>query len=168
MVPRTIVTSRHLSLRFVHTTWFLRLHLSVSTSLNDRSIETGSGPYTFRIQGALCHRIGQLLPDEDRQRQPSFAQVYVHDTSMEAQVDRCTNIMDDLNKDIVAVIQNIMMRHNPLAKQYISAGQQIEEAPELRLVLKNSVHNLDQRRYNLPTAEEVAAIFVNNYGLTQP
>jgi len=49
----------------------------------DESVTGGLGPYSFRIQGELYHKIGSLCPAE-RQR-PQFAQLYIHDTKCEHQ-----------------------------------------------------------------------------------
>ena len=45
----------------------------------DRTVLDGGGPFTYRIQGALCHRIGTLgrLPGHV----PAYAQLYFYDTS---------------------------------------------------------------------------------------
>ena len=44
----------------------------------DKSINTGSGPHVFRLNGQNHHRIGSLLPPEGHS--PRFAQLYVYDT----------------------------------------------------------------------------------------
>ena len=42
----------------------------------DRSVATGTGPYSFRIHGELCHLAGSLLPAEGED--PRYAQLYIH------------------------------------------------------------------------------------------
>ncbi|KAG3089024.1 hypothetical protein PI124_g17610 [Phytophthora idaei] len=44
-------------------------------TMEDRTVNRGSAPYTFRANGAMHHRIGQLLPPEGAN--PTFAQIYV-------------------------------------------------------------------------------------------
>ncbi|KAF1889706.1 hypothetical protein Lal_00025034 [Lupinus albus] len=44
----------------------------------DRSINSGRGPPTIRIQGQPCHRIGSMLPLPGQF--PKFAQLYIYDT----------------------------------------------------------------------------------------
>jgi hypothetical protein len=44
----------------------------------DESITKGIGPYSFRIQGELYHKIRSLCPAEGQH--PQFAQLYNHDT----------------------------------------------------------------------------------------
>ena len=48
----------------------------------DNSINSGRGPYTFRINGQNYHLIGSLLPTTGEQ--PKFAQLYFFDTQNEA------------------------------------------------------------------------------------
>lgn len=47
----------------------------------DHSINQGRGPYTFRMGGQNCHRIGTLLPDGEAR--PKFCQLYIYDTEEE-------------------------------------------------------------------------------------
>ena len=44
------------------------------------------GIYTFRIKGALCHKIGSLLPLEGEE--PKFAQLYVTDSDLTQQIQQ--------------------------------------------------------------------------------
>jgi hypothetical protein len=43
-----------------------------------KSVTRGPGPYSFRIQGELYHKIGSLCPAKGQR--PQFAQLYIHDT----------------------------------------------------------------------------------------
>ncbi|KAJ1701662.1 hypothetical protein LUZ63_001441 [Rhynchospora breviuscula] len=47
----------------------------------DESLNTGRGPYVFRVSGQLCHLLGSLLPSDDDP--PRFAQLYMYDTENE-------------------------------------------------------------------------------------
>ncbi len=47
----------------------------------DESVTGGPGPYSFRIQGELYHKIGSLCLAEGQR--PQFAQLYIHDTKRE-------------------------------------------------------------------------------------
>jgi len=49
----------------------------------DELVTGGHGPYSFRIQGELYHKIGSLCPVEGQQ--PQFAQLYIHNTKCEHQ-----------------------------------------------------------------------------------
>ena len=45
----------------------------------DDNVNTGHGPYVFKICGMVCHQIGSLLPPSHNPV-PRFAQVYIFDT----------------------------------------------------------------------------------------
>lgn len=47
----------------------------------DRSLNNGTAPPIFRINGHNFHQIGSLLPSNGLQ--PKFAQLYIHDTQHE-------------------------------------------------------------------------------------
>ncbi|GJV87177.1 hypothetical protein Tco_1531115 [Tanacetum coccineum] len=70
----------------------------------DHFINTGRGPYTFRINGQKYHRMGSLLPQADMH--PKFAQLYFFDTQNElknrtsAFIDKETS--DGVDEQIVA------------------------------------------------------------------
>lgn len=49
------------------------------TSLGVKTVElSGHGPYVFKVQGALSHRIGSLLPDANQNA--TYAQLYFYDS----------------------------------------------------------------------------------------
>jgi len=68
----------------------------------DRSINTGRGPYIFRINGVVHHRIGSLIPDEGNR--PQYAQLYIYDTANEVQ-NRLAIHSSDANSDSMACPQ---------------------------------------------------------------
>ena len=47
----------------------------------DTGVNKGPGPYVFKINGQVHHRIGSLLPDEGSA--PSYAQLYIFDTDVD-------------------------------------------------------------------------------------
>lgn len=49
----------------------------------DRTINNGTSPYVFKINGVVHHRIGTLLPHHGTR--PKFAQLYIYDTDHEPQ-----------------------------------------------------------------------------------
>jgi hypothetical protein len=56
----------------------------------DRSINNTRGPNIFKIQGAVCHRMGSLLPEKSDapgsiggRHPPKFAELYIYDTTNE-------------------------------------------------------------------------------------
>jgi len=74
----------------------------------DRSINESRGPNIFKIQGAVCHRMGSLLPEKSDasgsvqgRNRPKFAELYIYDTTNE--VDNRTKAINpdnDRNKDL--------------------------------------------------------------------
>jgi len=47
----------------------------------DKSINQGDGPYVFRVNGQIQHRIGFLLPKPNNI--PKFIELYIFDTQNE-------------------------------------------------------------------------------------
>ena len=111
--------------------------------------------YTFRIQGALHHSIGSLLPPGER---PRFAQVYMFDSAQE-QLQFRHEIYPNLQLDILQLLSTVLRELNPYVQFWRNAAERIAENAQLtiRLMMRNpTVH--DPRRYNRSTADEVAAI----------
>ncbi|CAG8667848.1 8087_t:CDS:2, partial [Diversispora eburnea] len=56
-------------------------HAFTSLEVNiDKSILNGHGPYSFRVNGELCHYMGSLLPESNNKA--IYAQLYIHDTDL--------------------------------------------------------------------------------------
>ncbi|GJW78263.1 hypothetical protein Tco_0139945 [Tanacetum coccineum] len=103
----------------------------------DHSINTGRGPYTFRINGQNYHRMGSLLPKEGIQ--PKFAQLYFFDTHNESRNHTGAFIDKDTAEPI---------------------DEQIVRNFHLRLHSDRKI----TRQYNVPIESEVAAIIINDFG----
>jgi hypothetical protein len=58
------------------------LFISLGATI-DRTINNGTSPYVFKINGIVYHSIGTLLPQQGAR--PNFAQLYIHDTKNEEQ-----------------------------------------------------------------------------------
>ncbi|OWZ08773.1 hypothetical protein PHMEG_00018630, partial [Phytophthora megakarya] len=114
----------------------------------DYSINRGGGPYTFRVNEPMIHRIGQLLPVEGAR--PAFAQTYVYDGNMEQeQAVRQMEISTGLYERIVGKLQSIQYETNPLAKVYKNARECARSSVSMCLVLLDNP-SVDPRRYNKP------------------
>jgi len=131
------------------------------------------GPPTFRIHGELYHRIGSLIPPSNQD--PMFSQIYFYDSSYDSQVARRlqfirqrgqryqTNMNDrdrDRDCDIIIKLQEIMSTVNPYAKQFKHQGDRFRphQVPMVSMKIVARTPQQDQRRYNAPTADEVAVI----------
>jgi len=109
----------------------------------DRSINTGRGPYIFRINGVVHHRIGSLIPDEGNR--PQYAQLYIYDTANEVQ-NRLAIHSSDANSDSMAcpqVVESLISMFdqcNPLVKEFRMARDRLlsPTSPDVRIRLFGS------------------------------
>jgi hypothetical protein len=140
----------------------------------DDSINTGRGPYVFRINGLPSHRIGSLVPAPNKS--PKFAQLYIYDTDNE--IDYRMAVFDGEggsgveggsraapDRDIVVSLTAMLDSCNALVRQFrmIRVSRERVElagAPfRLRIVGSSSD---DPRVYSPPTAPELAALIVGD------
>lgn len=131
----------------------------------DDSINTGRGPYVFRINGLPCHRIGSLVPAPNKS--PKFAQLYIYDTANE--VDNRLAVFDGdgggADRGIVAELTSMLNTWNELVKKFRMiqvSRERIELAAQpfgIRIVGSGSD---DPRVYSPPTASELAALIVGD------
>ncbi len=126
----------------------------------DESITGGPGPYSFRIQGELYHKIGSLCPAEGQQ--PQFAQLYIHDTKHEHQNRHA--VMPSLDPTTLDQLLTMMYNINPYVEMFKMARDMmaIEGAPvDLKLCFI-AFRTKDARQYNVPTANEVTALMIGD------
>jgi hypothetical protein len=129
----------------------------VGVNFDERVLAT-SGPYAFKIYGALSHRMGGLLPLNNER--PAFAQLYILDPA-EASTRR-GEYYTGLNAGILGDIQNVLETNNPYVQLYKQAYDILASKPPeeqdgcaAQIVV---APNTDIRCYNLPTSVEIAAI----------
>ena len=124
----------------------------------DHTVTSGSGPYAFKINGELHHLSGALLPEEGQQ--PMYAQLYVHDPAEALNIRGNRN--DNLLPQIMTELQAMIHETHPYVPLYKQAFQIMRAKPpeqQKKVVVKLHVDkNADGHRYNLPTADEIAAI----------
>ncbi|XP_050890313.1 uncharacterized protein LOC127095705 [Lathyrus oleraceus] len=116
-------------------------------------LASGRGIYTFRAQGAFYHNIGGFYPNEGVR--PRFLQLYIYDTDNELHNRMQEN--PQLHQNVVHKLQKMLHQFNPFVIRF----KQLSILPnisECSLILKERPRNHHQ--YNLPTAEQVAAIIV--------
>jgi hypothetical protein len=121
----------------------------------DESVTGGPGPYSFRIQGELYHKIGSLCPTEGQW--PKFAQLYIHDTKREHQ--NCHAIMPSLDPMTLDRFLTMIYNINPYVEMFKMARDMMatEGVPmDMKLSLITS-RTKDARRYNVLMTDEVAA-----------
>ena len=126
----------------------------------DRSVYGPQGVYTFRIQGQLYHRIGSLLPPPGKE--PVFSQIYIYDSnSMHQAQQRLSHSHDLLDINIVLSLQAMFERYNPYIQMFLTARERLAEHSNVSLHIKLvDLPHYDSRRYNRPTAGEIAVIMV--------
>ncbi|XP_074289041.1 uncharacterized protein LOC141614183 [Silene latifolia] len=128
----------------------------------DNAINKGGAPYCFRLEGENHHKIGSLLPPQGKQ--PRFMQLYFHDTEQE-HPNRVNSLngegKNSLQPDIVESLSQMVYDHNEIAKVCKMARERMEnlnlEPVQLRL---GAARSKDGRQYNLPTADEFAALII--------
>jgi hypothetical protein len=126
----------------------------------DESVTEGPGPYSFRIQGELYHKIGSLCPAEGQWSE--FAQLYIHDTKREHQ--NCHVVMPSLDPTTLDQLLTMMYNINPYVEVFKMARDMMatEGAPmDLKLRLITS-RTKDARRYNVSMADEVTTLMVGD------
>ncbi|DAZ97704.1 TPA: hypothetical protein N0F65_009603 [Lagenidium giganteum] len=116
------------------------------------------GVYTFRIQGTICHRVGSLLPQSEKA--PAFARLCFFDPDVKRQANSHASIMNDLDVGIIRSVQEELFQLNAFAQTYKSVGLANPHQNEVQLRIYEDVRT-DLRRYNKPTAVEVAGLIVN-------
>ena len=119
----------------------------------------GQGVSNFRIHGQVYHRIGPLLPEEGHL--PAFAQLYIYDSVHEN--DNRHNIMQELDENILQNLLNVLDECNPYIQNFRHVRDLIQTngSDEIFMVI-HADRSQDSRRYNTPTASEVAAIMVGD------
>ncbi|XP_050897815.1 uncharacterized protein LOC127104687 [Lathyrus oleraceus] len=126
---------------------------SIGVHVDENILASGRGMYTFRAQGAFYHNIGGFYPNEGVR--PRFLQLYIYDTDNELHNRMQEN--PQLHQNVVHKLQKMLHQFNPFVIRF----KQLSILPnisECSLMLKERPRNHHQ--YNLPTAEQVAAIIV--------
>ena len=130
---------------------FTSLGVEVDNSVN----EGGGGPPTFHIHGELCHRLGSLLPcNGDR---PTYTQLYIYDPHEALGYRMHRNTTLDLI--IMERLQDLILTHHRWARIFNHALEVFEENQCENVSIQLTANeNRDRRRWNLPTADEVAVV----------
>ena len=124
---------------------------------------TTKGPYCFRIYGQLYHRSGCLHPSKGNDHQ--YGQLYIleGDQAVEHQSN------SHCKPETMRLIQKAMETISPYAAAYRHMYEVEQEQIRQFGVQTNSIKMIfkrgnDQRRYNKPHHDEVAAVFVGDEG----
>ena len=121
----------------------------------------GRGPFCFKIHGQVYHVAGSLIPPQGHA--PMYAGLFIIDTdeALQHRLNHEANQQCDLN--LMTTLQTILERDNPYAQMFHFLKDSVREASnvELRFTVDNA---FDQRRYNVPSVSEIAAVFTNDSG----
>ncbi|PIO58098.1 hypothetical protein TELCIR_20473 [Teladorsagia circumcincta] len=130
----------------------------------------GRGPYCYRIHGQVYHRIGPLHPEEGVERR--YGQIYILDTEMAAQ-QRTGDVRNaDCDPGLMRSLSELISNINSYAQSFkmMSEVEQAEIAlaesenrppVNIRMVFEESrQQGLIRRQYDIPTANEVAVVYV--------
>ena len=111
----------------------------------------GTGVYCFKVHGQIYHRLDQLKPGG---KGPRHMQLYFYDTdeTMAHRIKRSPHLDSNLLVSILRILDN-----NPYVRVFRSLGQ-MHRLDEFKIELNTSI-SVDQRRYNAPAMEQVAAIW---------
>jgi len=135
----------------------------------DTGINRGPGPYVFKINGQVHHRIGSLLPDEGRP--PVYAQLYIYDTENEVQNrisifdrDRECDSDSQVDRSIVEGLVRMFDESNGLVKSFRVARDLLGhgQCQSLRLRLLHDRSRVAPQ-YSAPTGTEIAALIVGDF-----
>ncbi|QRV97710.1 ATP-dependent DNA helicase PIF1 [Ceratobasidium sp. AG-Ba] len=119
----------------------------------------GHGPPIFKLGGQVYHRSGDLVPPEGAA--PQYAQLYIYD-SLEEAATLCSENPHNTgcNPALMRELTGVIHAHHQYAGIYKQIWQttQNQNVPNLRMVIRQN-RNMDPRRYNQPTGDELALIF---------
>ena len=120
------------------------------------------GVYTFRVNRELCHHIGSLEPES--QDGAKFAQIYFLDDGL--QTNRRMEIFDDLQRETVNIIQEVLGSINALVQGFKSSRDVLSRGHNIRLRISGEVPSGEYpRRYNRPIVPEVDVVVLDEQHL---
>ncbi|KAL6536744.1 hypothetical protein OROMI_026325 [Orobanche minor] len=124
---------------------------SLGIRYDETLVKSNKGIHTLRIQGVVYHFIRDLLPAEGHGRQ---LQLYFYEPEHELQ-----NRLSQSGDLDVHILEDIidLMRLNPYA-MFFRGLRELVNLGEYNIILRADP-SLDMRIYNLPTVNQVAAIW---------
>ncbi|XP_026434052.1 uncharacterized protein LOC113331572 [Papaver somniferum] len=144
----------------------------------------GKRPWTYILQGQSYHKIGSLVPPENKE--PGYNQLYVCDTELAQEANRRKNVFfrkehenesqsngvaknkkhtqkkneNELDLEVITNLISMLDANNAYAKTF---RERMQRQPAVELHLRIiSRRERDARQYTLPTCSEVAALIVQN------
>ncbi|EGT35548.1 hypothetical protein CAEBREN_00452 [Caenorhabditis brenneri] len=128
------------------------------------------GWYTYRIHKQVYHLLGDLHPAAGQPR--NFAQIFILDTAQAAAELAGRDMNSSCSEALFAKLIDIIKEHHPHAKTFKMMFEKeqeekeqaiLEGRPERRVTMTFRIRSQDdQNRYQNPTADEVAAVYVGD------
>ncbi|KAF7140271.1 hypothetical protein RHSIM_Rhsim06G0045600 [Rhododendron simsii] len=143
---------RHHTREYNATNAFTSLGAKLDTRVLNRR-----GPLSFTIHGELRHRTGSLLPQPGHEA--IYSQLYIYDP--ESALNARNNKNPHLRRDVLKTIQDCLLTFNPFPEKFLRALEILNQSESVGQNLPAYLHyssSTDRRRYNLPTANEIAII----------
>ncbi|KAJ7308651.1 hypothetical protein DFH08DRAFT_636270, partial [Mycena albidolilacea] len=129
---------------------------SLGVSDNKNINRHGPNAWVFRILGQLCN-LSEALTAPDGIH-PSYSQLYMYDPTIALQQQMNRN--SSLHRDTMESLQAMLTNSHPYTEIYKHAHETLEELGDMDnpMVRLRVLPGDDRRRYNLPTADEVAVV----------
>lgn len=130
----------------------------------------GRGPYCYKIHGQIYHSTNTLHPPEGEERK--YGQLYIIEGNQAVTSRMSAPPNNQCLQSVMERIDDVLQESSPYASAYrhMHAMEQTEEQDALTLNREPRQVRLffkrgpDCRRYNEPTYDEVAAVFVGEDG----
>ncbi|XP_073049278.1 uncharacterized protein [Primulina eburnea] len=127
---------------------------SFAVRLDKKLASLQRGVYTFRAHGQIFHSLPPLIPNSDG---PRYFQLYFWDNDNELE-NRMSVFLDAyVDRELMVLLIDVM-KVNPYA-QLLKWINQYSSIRNLRLHISKNIL-VDQRCYNSPSADQVAAIWI--------
>ena len=126
----------------------------------------GRGPYCFRIHGQKYHNTTPMDKNTDN---PKYADLYFMDSSQAPEYMDHSEVKTGCYRDLMEEIDAMLRRLNPYAAVYKMMRQVLEEEYRreqaenlphrtVGMIISSDRKNLDKRRYNNPTTNEIPVL----------
>ncbi|XP_074369738.1 uncharacterized protein LOC141711229 [Apium graveolens] len=126
----------------------------------DNSINRGSSPYCFRLQGQNYHLVESLVLLDGSS--PKFCQLYIYDTpnEVENRINAMGGASDNVDPDIIEELLGMLDKNNELVKAFRMAQNRFEneDLDEFKLVFISSQSSSGRPNHITPSDEVVAFI----------
>jgi hypothetical protein len=138
----------------------------------DRSVNNGRGPNVFKICGAVCHRIGALLPEGTKT--PKYAELYIYHGGDEVEnriqaLNKDDRIEGALDKIIVEGLQEMLNVNNSLVKKFRIAKEILKENEFADIAIRIiAPTETDGPQFNLPSSDDLACLVFGEITLEAP